>query len=189
MATAEKEKKPRRRNKTADMEKRLANLEASIRICQLMIQQLGKTLNSASTDLGDLAEKQRSVQYRLLAVQEILHEKLPGSNVLETAEELQIKDFNEFSDKENVEKGYVPADVVAEDSVVVITSDGEDGKGFTRSKFEYDKIQIPGLKESILGKKTGDKFDAKISEVNHTVTVLQIFKKPEVKEEPEAETK
>lgn len=178
MATA-KNKNVKKTSKSADLDKRLANLEASIRICQLMIQQMGKAISSINTDMEGFNNRQRSIQYRLLAAQNALQEKFPGLDVVLTAEELQIKDFDDASDKEDVEKKYEVAEVVEEDSVVIITTKANvAAKSISRSKFELDKVQVPNLKEALLGKKAGESFKCEFGDAEHSVTVLGVRSKP-----------
>ena len=179
MATA-KNKNLNKSNKGADLDKRLANLEASIRICQLMIQQMGKAVSSINADMEGFNNRQRSIQYRLLAAQNTLQEKFPGVDVVQAAEELQIKDFDEASDREDVEKKYEVAETVEEDSVVIITTKADvAAKSISRSKFELEKVQVPNLKEALLGKKSGESFECEFGDAKHQVTVLGVRNKPE----------
>lgn len=171
--------KVRRRDKNNDLDKRLANLEASVRICQLMIQQVGKVISSTNEDIGQLTDKQRSVQYRLLALQNFISDRFPESAILEQSELLQIRDFEEYSLKDDQERGLTPAEVVAEDSVVTITTIAEDGsKSISRSKFDYPKLLVEELKQPLLGKKVGDTFSANFNNTVHQVTVLKVSKLP-----------
>jgi hypothetical protein len=176
MATKEK---VRRRDKTNDADKRLANLEASIRICQLMVQQVGKAIGSINEDVSKLTDKQRSVQYRLLAVQNFISNTFPEADLLSDSEALQIKDFEEYSSKDDTERNLLPSEEVAEDSVVTITTVAENGQSISRSKFDYSKLLIEELKQPLLGKKVGDSFSAQFNGTTHQVTVLQVKKLPE----------
>ena len=179
----------KRKNMTAaqrqqKLEKDVEQMQMSTRIVQMLLQQLGNSSNALGRDIGELATRQRDNQYQFLALRELL-----GVNVDEVnkkAEELQIKDFNEASDKEDLEKGYTETDVVADDSVVIFTTDvdDEDGKGILRSKLVLEDIAFPQFRDDLIGKKVGDKVEADINGTTHKVTLLGIRQAPP---KPEAE--
>jgi len=154
------------------------------RISQMLLQQVGNSSNQMGRDLSELATRQRDVQYRQLALQDLLGVDLDALD--KKAEELQIKDFSEASAKEDLEKNYTEASVVAEDSVVIITTKVEEdsAKGILRSKLVVGEIAFPQLKEDLMGKKAGDSLEADINGTNHEITVLAIRTKPP---EPEIE--
>lgn len=163
------------------MEKRVQQLEMAGRITQMLIQQIGNSVSPMAQDLGELALRQRDSLYRTMALQELLGVDL--SNLQAKALELQIKDFNESSDKEDAEKGYTPGDVVTEDTVVILTSktpeEAED-KGYMRSKLLVRDIGFPQLKADLLGKTVGANVDAEINGVKHVITVLGVRNVPAV---------
>lgn len=170
----------RRKNMTKgerfeSMEKRVSQLEMAGRITQMLIQQIGNSVSPMAQDLGELATRQREYLYRTLALQELLGVDL---SILNTKSiDLQVKDFNESSDKEDAERGYTVTDVVTEDSVVILTSktpnEAED-KGYLRSKLLVSQIGFPQLKTDLVGKKVGDTVEADINGVKHMITVLGV---------------
>jgi hypothetical protein len=154
------------------MEKRVKNLEMGVRVMQMVTQQLGNSVNPIQKDLAELASRQRDLQYRILAMQELSGVTIDAINA--RAEELQVKDFNGSSDKEDVEKGYTVADVVTDESLVILTTTAPDNKGFLRSKLLVKEIGFPKMREDLVGKTVGDTFTADINGVNHEVTVLGV---------------
>jgi len=157
----------------AQLERRVANLEMSTRVAQMLIQQIANNVSPMAKDLGELAGRQREMQYRILAAQELL--ALNADVLNKKAEELQIRDFSEASDKEDMEKGYTPQDEVKEDGIVIFTSktpDETEEKGFLRSKLLVSEIGLPDLKAAFIGKKVGESFEADVNGVKHTITVL-----------------
>jgi hypothetical protein len=172
----------KRKNMTAGqrqmvLEKKVEQMELATRISQMLLQQVGNSVSAMARDLGEMAHRQRDLQYMLMAMQELSGIDLTVVN--KRAEELQVKDFNEVSDKEDQEKGYTVTDVVEEDSVVVVTTEAEDAKkSILRSKLVVSDLGLPKLKEDLLGKKPGDKFDADIGGMKHVVTLLAVRKKP-----------
>ena len=167
--------KPTTGDRIKALDQRLGNNEMAVRVMQMVSRQIGDTLNPIQNDLGELASRQRDLQYILLAVQELSGFK--KEDIDKKAIELQVKDFEEMSSKEDVEKGYSVAEVVAEDSAVIISSKTpaeEVDKGIMRSKLLLSEIQLPTLKEALLGKKVGDKTEADVNGVQHTIEVLGI---------------
>src|SRR5688500_8721518 len=103
----------KRKNMTAAqrqalLEKKVEQLEMATRISQMLLQQMGNSTNTMGRDLSELATRQRDVQYRLLAVQELA--QLNVDDINKRAEELQVKDFDEASEKEDAERNYTMAD-------------------------------------------------------------------------------
>lgn len=179
----------KRKNMTAaqrqqKVEKDVEQLQMATRISQMLLQQLGNSSNTLGRDLSELASRQRDNQYQFLALRELLNINLDELN--KKAEELQIKDFDEASEKEDAEKDYTVADVVEEDSVVIITTkvDDDNEKSILRSKLAVSELNFPQFKEDLMGKKAGDELEADINGVKHKVTLLGIRKKPA---EPEQE--
>lgn len=161
------------------LEKSIKNLEVTGRIAQMLIQQVGNAVSPMTRDFGELAQRQRDAQYRMLAIQSLLG--LDVNAIDQKAEELNIKDFNDTSDKEDLEKGYTLSDVVAEDSIVIITSktpEEKEDKGILRSKLIVKNIGFPDLREQLLSKKTGDVVTTDVNGVKHEITVLGIRSVP-----------
>lgn len=168
------------------LDQRLSNNEMGVRVMQMVTKQIGETLQPMQNDLGELASRQRDLQYILLALQD-----LTGINkdVLDSkAIELQVRDFEEASDKEDLAKGYTKADLVEEDSAVIISSktpEEEEDKGIMRSKLLLSEIRLPLLKEALLGKKVGESTEAEVNGVKHLIEILGVRKVP-APEAPEA---
>lgn len=159
------------------LEKRVASLEMAVRVSQMLLQQMGGSLQPLSRDLGELANRQRDLQYKVLAFQALTN--LDAEAVNAKAEELNLKDFEEASAKEDAEKGYTSAEVIAEDSIVILSSVAEKAeKSILRSKLMVEEIGFPQLKADLLGKKRGDKISADVSGVQHEITILDIKTAP-----------
>jgi hypothetical protein len=167
------------------MEKTLKQLQMSVQVNQMLMKQIGNTISPMQSDLQEFIGRQRELQYRVLAVQELADLDIETINA--KSRELQIRDFEETSEKEDAEKGYTAADVVAEDSVITLTSttpEEEEDKGILRSKMEYSEFNLPELKEALLGAKVGDLVDADVNGVKHKIEVLKIGTVPPAPEEP-----
>jgi hypothetical protein len=157
------------------LEKRVQNMEMASRITQMLVQQIGNSVSPMARDVGELAGRQREIQYRLLAIQELLGLNIDQINA--RSEELQVKDFEETSAKEDVEKGLNSADVVTEDSIVIFTSktpDEEVDRGILRSKLLVKEIGFPALREDLIGKKVGDTLLTDVNGVKHSITILGV---------------
>lgn len=160
----------------AVLEKRISNLEMANRVSQMLLQQIGGSVSPMAKDVGELVGRQRDLQYRVLALQELL--ALKSDDIVKRAEELQIKDFEETSDKEDKENGYTVTDCVTENSVVILTSKVGDQGGILRSKLVFSEIGFPKLREDLLGKKVGDIVEADINGAKHVITILGIREVP-----------
>jgi len=163
---------------TEALDKRVENIEMTSRISQMLIQQMGNSMSQLAADVRELANRQRDIQYRLLAIQD-LSSGVDVEAVNKLAEDKQVKDFSEASAKENEDLGYTPSEEVDEDSVVVFTTKTEvEGKDILRSKLILSEIALPDFKDALLKKKAGDSFDADIQGTTHAVTVLEVFHRP-----------
>ena len=161
------------------VEKKVKQLEMTTRVNQMLLQQIGNSVSPMQSDVTETIGRQRELQYRVLAVQELLNLKL--EEIEAKSLELQVRDFDEASDKEDKEKQYEAAEVVGEDSAVIVTSktpEEDDDKGILRSKLLYSEISLPGLKEVLLGTKVGDIVEADVQGVKHKIEVLGIRKVP-----------
>jgi hypothetical protein len=165
------------------LDKRVENTEMASRISQMLIQQIGNSMSQVSADVRELANRQRDLQYRLLAVQELTG--LDTDKINSIAEEKQVKDFMDLSNKENEEKGYTAGDTINEDSIVVFTTKTANAdRGILRSKLALSEISLPDFRSALLEKKAGDTFQTQIQNKDHEVTVLEVWQKPE-QNEPE----
>lgn len=160
-----------------ETEKSVQQLQMSARVSQMLIQQIGNSVQSMSKDLGELSGRQRDTQYQLLAIRKLLN--LDADQVNAVAEELQVKDFEEASAKEDVAEGCTDTDAVSDDSVVVLTSKVGASGGILRTRLKVAELAFPQLKQDLLGKKVGDSVEADINGTHHTITVLGIKKMPE----------
>ena len=166
------------RGKTEDLDKRVESLEMATRMSQMLTQQVGNSISQLAADLREIASRQRDIQYRLLAIQEI-DVNLGTEAVNALAEKKQVADFTSASVKENKELGYTPGEVINEDSVVIFTTKtSTEGKSILRSKLALADIALPEFRDSLLKRKAGESFDADLQGVSHEVTVLEVFQKP-----------
>lgn len=172
----------KRKNMTAGqrqaaIEQQVEKLTMFNQIIQKICQQNGNNLNSMERRFNELSSRQRDLQYRLLAYQNLTN--LDTEVINKKSEELQIADFDEFSAKDDNENGYAVVDTVEEDSIVIFTTEAADGKSILRSKQHLNEVQFPQMKEDLIGKKAGDKIDVNINGVTHNLTLLGVRKAPE----------
>jgi hypothetical protein len=155
-----------------EAEKGVQQLQMATRMSQMLLQQMGNSVQTISKDVGELTGRQRDIQYRLLAIQELLG--LNADDVVAKAEALQVKDFEETSAKEDVAEEAADADCVTEDSVIVLTSKVDTGGGILRTRLKVAELGFPQLKQDLLGKKVGDTVEADINGTKHSITLLGI---------------
>lgn len=163
-----------------DVEMKMGKMESNVRLLQMLLQQIGNSISPMANDIQELANRQRDIQYRLLAIQTMDGKTLEEIN--KVSEQLQIKDFTEASEKDNIEKGYEKTtEPAGEDSVVTITTttpSEPENKGFLRSKILVSEIGLPDFKEAILGKNIGDVFECQVNGLQHRIVVLDVLKAP-----------
>ena len=130
---------PNRKERINSLETRLANLEMASRISQMMTQQLMQNIKSMQEDLGKALGILNEMQYKILAVQEASGLDLKQLN--EIANVKRLKDFNEASDREDVNKKFTVGTVVDSNSTIIITSktDGGEDEGIFRSRIELSR--------------------------------------------------
>jgi sporulation protein YlmC with PRC-barrel domain len=162
------------------LEQQVEQLAQAVRISQMLIQQFMQSNRSMQSDLGRTVGVMNDLQYRLLAYQEVSGVDIEALKA--KADELRLKDYNEASDKEDAEKGLIPADTVesVNDYVVISsTTPGEaQDKGIFRSKFRISESGIAELMTGLIGKKVGETLEVKLADLNHVVEVLAIRKDP-----------
>lgn len=160
-----------------ETEKTVQQLQMATRVSQMLTQQMGQSIQSISKDFGELSGRQRDTQYRLLAIQALLN--LSVDDIDRKAEALQIKDFEEAAAKEDVQAGCTDTEVIAENSVIVLTSKVGNGGGILRTRIKVAELGFPQLKQDLLGKKVGDVVEADLNGARHTITILNVKKMPE----------
>jgi hypothetical protein len=180
---------PSRGEKFAALEAKVKNLEASIRIMQMMQQQMGQSLMPMQQDVSGMATQLQTTSYTNLALQELLG--VDSDKLDEVYQRLRLTDYNEVSDKEDEANGYTPLEeVVSDQNIVILTSNTPDepkDKGIFRTKMVVGELG-PDLAELIIGKKVGDTFEHDLQGVKHVIELLAIKEVPApvVEEVPES---
>jgi hypothetical protein len=166
----------------------LKNLSQAFQIQQMMIKHMSNQIQGLDTDAKNSMSMLNDFQYRTLAMIELAD--YSTEDLEEKAAELKLNDFNKASDLEDQEKSYELDNdgEINEDSIVVICSEVEDNEdaGIFRSKFPMSECLTPDIREKLLGCKVGDKIEAEIYGLKHTIEVLSL-RKPPVKEEEKEE--
>lgn len=179
-----------------ELAQKLEGAENNIRILQTFLTQMGRTMQHMQNDLTQSINLQKSMHYRVKAQQELI-----GSLIKKDAPDfpievaisqhmltMQINDFNEESDRDDAANGYLPDDVVNENSIVIITSQTPDepvDKGVLRSKINIQELNHEDLQKELIGKKIGDTVEVMIQNVRHVVSIVAIRKAPPAPEVPE----
>lgn len=150
------------------------NLQMATRVMQMGMQQMGQSFQRMDTDINSAMGVLNDLQYRTLAM--IDSGKFDKDKLDAAAEVLKLEDYTKASDKEDKDKGYTAADVVAEDSVVILTSECKEDKtkAIFRTKFKLDDSGNPEAQEKLKGLKVGDKAELKINGLTHNVELLGV---------------
>jgi len=166
------------------LESKVKNLEASIRIMQMMQQQMGQSLMPLQQDVSGMATQLQTASYTNLAIQELLG---VDTKKLDTVyQKLRLNDYNEVSDKEDIDNSYSALEAVESDQNIVIltshTPDEDKDKGIFRTKMVVADLG-PELSALLIGKKVGDKFDFNLKEIKHVFELIAIKSVPAPVEE------
>jgi hypothetical protein len=185
-------REPGRKERLRSLETELKNSQASLRISQMMTQQLMQNMRNMSQDLGKAFGIINELQYKVLAMQKAANLDLGTLN--ELASEMRRTDFEEASAKEDEEQKMTVGDVVTEDSTIIITSTtpGTDpDSGIFRSRVKLADCGVPDLISGLAGAKVGTKITVKLNSVDHEIELLGIRQPPvaePVAQEPELKT-
>ena len=148
------------------------NLQMAVRLNQMMTQQIVTQFQATNKDVTNAINVMNDLQYRTLAMLEVLG--VDTAKLDEVADRLKLVDYNAASDKEDAEKKYAVADVVAADSIVTITSDAAGDAGIFRSKFKLSEAQNPELQLLLEGMKVGERKKFSFGGVDHDLEVVAI---------------
>lgn len=162
-----------RKERLRGMDAEVKNTAMSVRINQMMTQQLMNNMKNMQEDLGRAFGIINELQYKILAVQKVSGFDLEQMNTI--ANEQRLKDFNETSDKEDAEQKFTVGTTVDENSVVILTSTTEDkDRGLFRSKIRLSSCGVPDLITAFMGREAGAKAIVKLNGVDHEVELLGI---------------
>lgn len=172
-----------------ELAQKLEGAENNIRILQSFLTQMGRTMQHMQNDLTQSINLQKSMHYRVKAQQEFIasliqkdHPEYPMEvAITQRMLSMQINDFNEESDRDDAANGYLPDDVINENSIIIITSVTPDetvDKGVLRSKVNIQDLNNEDLQKELIGKKIGDTVEVMIQNVRHVISVIAIKKAP-----------
>ena len=168
-----------KKQQTKELEATVKNLTMAVRVMQIMNQQLTTSYQNIQNDMTRLMGVLNNLQYKSNAMQAMLNVDEAALNA--KADAIKLEDYNKASDKEDAEKGLSVADVIVDDSIVIVTSTCEDkDKEIFRSKFKLNEAGVPDLQEKLVGKKVGDKVEVSLNGLTHTIEVLGIRTAPPV---------
>lgn len=190
-------KQPGNKEKIKELQATLQNMQQMFNIQKMVTQQFAQNLAKLDRDINNAMGVINDLQYRTLAMLEALCEVSSRNpeEIDEIAEKLKLKDYNEASDKEDKEKGYVEDEEVKEDSIVILTSEclTDSEKSIFRTKFKLDEEALDDeLKKKLVGLKVGEKVKATLPDKNeHKLEVVGIRKQLEdlVKAEDKTDNK
>jgi hypothetical protein len=158
------------------LETEMANLQMAGRISQMMTQQLMQNTKGLSEDVNAAMQQLMEVQYKLDAVTK--HFNLDPKVLADIANQQRLVDFTDASVKADIKDNLINADVVSEDSTVVITSKATDengnDRGIFRSRLKLSEAGVPDMIAAFQGKQVGDKVTTKLNGLDHEVELLAI---------------
>ena len=175
---------PSRGKRFEELEKTVKSLQASLRMMQLMQQQMANAIVPMQQDMSDAAVKMQTIHYTLIAMQDLLSMDTDALNKQYSVR--RLADYEEMSQKDDNENGYTPKDQVESDEDIVIlssvTPDHTPDKGVFRSKMQVKELG-PDLVPCVINTKVGDTFEYVMKDVKHIFTIEAIRQVPEKTEE------
>lgn len=154
----------------------VANLQMAGRISQMMVKQLMDSVKNQSSDLNAALNQMYELQYTLNALTK--HLNVDSKTLGAIANVQRLADFNEAAQKADGKEELELADVVGEQSTIVITSSAVDDNGadagIFRSRLKLADSGVPDLIQALIGKSVGDKVDVKLNNINHSVELLAV---------------
>lgn len=176
-------------NRVAELEREVANLTMAVRVSQALIKQLMDQLRPVQDDMTRFYSALNDTQYKTSA----LLASIPGvskGQVASLADQLKLADWQTSSDKDDVARGLIAADVVSspEDTVIITstTPNEAEDKGIFRSKSLLKDIANQDIANGFLNKPIGTKLETTINGSLHVVELLAV-RTPTTKEEATAE--
>jgi len=162
-----------RKERLREMETELKNMAMSLRISQMMTQQILQNMKAMAEDMGRNVGLISELQYKVLAVQKAANLDVVQLN--EVANEYRLRDFCEASDKEDAEQGFTVGTVVDEHSTVILTSTTADkDRGIFRSRIKLSTCQVPDLIKAFTGREVGARAVVSLNGIEHDVELLAI---------------
>ena len=167
---------PSKKEAFQKLETELANTQMANRISQAMLKQVMNNMKNMTDDLNVAIQKQYDLEYRFSAMRKMTG--LSEDDVVALANQQRLVDFDEASAKTNEKENLQVAEIVGEDSTVVIKStaadvDGKD-RGIFRSRLKLSECGVPDFIKAMQGKKVGDIVETKLSGLDHQVELLSI---------------
>lgn len=179
-------RQPAKKDRLEQLETMVSNLQMAVQVSQTVLKQLLAQFELLKNDSTNTMNLSNDLQYRTLAMLQLGAFDIDKLDVI--AEELKLADYNKASDQEDKDKGFVVADLLKEDSIVILTSitDSQKDGGIFRSKFPVAQCPFEQMKKDLVGKKVGDKFEADLNGIVHHVEIIgvrELAPKVEIKEE------
>jgi hypothetical protein len=164
-------------DRVAELERELANQTLAIRVSQALLKQLMEQLRPMQDDLTRFYGALNDLQYKTSALIDAVPDA-DRTQLAAAADALKLADWQTTSDKDDVARGLVPADVVTADTdVVIITSttpDEIEDKGIFRSKIVLRDIANKDIVDGLLHKPIGTTLETQINGSRHIVELVGV---------------
>lgn len=165
-------KAPATKDKFKTVETQLKNTEMAGKLTQMMIQQILENSKSMGEDISRAFQQIYDLQYKVLALQD--HFKVDGAQLQALADAKRLKDFDDASATQDTTEGLEPAELVSDDSTVILTSTTANGQGIFRSRIKLAETGVADLIQGFSAKPVGTKVKATLNGTEHEVELLGI---------------
>jgi hypothetical protein len=162
-----------RKERLRELETEVKNMAMASRISQMMVQQIMQNMKPMHEDLVRMTGLIQELQYKVLAAQKVSGLDIELLNA--AANDMRLADFNEASDKEDLDHGFTVGETVNEQSTIVLTSTTEEkDRGIFRSRLKLSECGVPDLINAFMGREVGAKAIVVLNDLEHTVELLAI---------------
>lgn len=150
------------------------NNTLAIRMSQMMLKRVLDDSQNMGRDIGGALTQIAELQYQFGALVKTLG--LDPALIAATANEQRLVDFNEGAAKADEQENLIVADVVGDDSTIVLTSTTDDGPdtGIFRSRIKLSDAGVPALSKGLAGQPVGTTLDVELGGKVHHVELLAI---------------
>lgn len=158
------------------LKKNVENLSMVLKVSQAMLQQILPHIQILGEEGAANKAEINELQYRLLALQKVCN--VDEIQIKANVDLARFNDFEQSSAEDDIKNNlYKTDEVTSPDSIVIITSNTDDGKGIYRSKIVLKETGNQELIDGLIGKKVGDSLEIMLNDTKHNVILLGVREK------------
>jgi hypothetical protein len=156
------------------LENAIKGLQTATQVNQLMLKQVLQNEQRLGDDVAQLMRLVQELQYRVLAIQRVASFDL--DKLTAVVDELRLKDFDEYSSKEDKDNSLEVVDgPLAPGDVFIATSKAaQPDKSVFRLRVSTNDLRVKDLADALMGKTLGETVKVVYDGVEHEFTLLGV---------------